>query len=406
MAYRSFIVPRNIFYGPGALQSLTTIPMKRALIVTDTGVCALGMVDRVKQMLQDCKVEVSVFDRVEADPSRDTACRILSLAQDFQPDTFIGLGGGSPIDAGKAGWVFYEHPDLASGSLFDIQRELPNRVLRRKARYIGIPTTSGTGSEVTGAMVITDRAEKPPLKIGAISPHLRPDAAIADPELAASMPPAVTANTGFDALVHAVECYVLMPPIVLIDSLAIGAARMIWEWLPRAVANGRDMLARDNMHLAALQAGMAFANGRLGVVHNLSHELSAILGIAHGRANALMLCPSFAFLYPTHRARLSSLAESLGFSGRSDRTRVTNLLAGLDELKQRVEIPLAMKAGLAEATFTAQLGSLVDSYDIYMSHRPQPLSFEEKRAQGWPVSADEVKELFLHAWNGTRAEIK
>jgi alcohol dehydrogenase class IV len=403
MPYLTFANPRTIHHGPGAVESLSAIPAKRALVVTDTGVRDLGFVDRMEKVLKSQNTKVIVFDQVEPDPSRETAYNIFSMAQDFKPDVFIGLGGGSSIDAGKAAWVFYEHPDIAEMHLFDVQKAVTARVLRNKARYIAVPTTSGTGSEVTGVAVITGRDIKPPLKVGFRSPEMKPDIAIADPELAASMPPSVTANTGFDALVHAIECYVLTPPSDMVDALSIWAAKTIWKWLPEAVANGGNMVARDKMHLAALQAGMAFGNGRLGSVHLLSHEISAIFGIAHGRANAFMLCPVFAFLYPTHSARLASLCDLLGFSGEDDRAKITNLLNGLDKLKQKVGIPLAMSEEITEDVFSAQLESLAESYSDYViEKRLEALTPEQCRADGWPVSDEEVKALYNHAWNGTR----
>ena len=221
------------------------------------------------------------------------------------------------------------------------------------------------------------------------------------------MPPSVTANTGFDALVHAIECYVLPPPSDMVDPLCVIASETIWKWLPEAVANGGNMIARDKMHLAALQAGMAFGNGRLGSVHLLSHEISAIFGIPHGRANAFMLCPVFAFLYPTHKARLASLCDLLGFSGKDDRAKITNLLAGLDKLKQEVGIPLAMSEEIADDVFSAQLNPLAESYSDYIINiRLAALTPEQCRADGWPVSDEEVKALYNHAWNGTRVELE
>jgi len=407
MPYRPFIVPREIFYGPGALEALATLPGERVLIVTDRGVRDSGVVERVEKVLQAKKAEMTVFDGIEPDPSQSTVWSIFSLAQDFQPDLFIGLGGGSSIDAGKGAWALYEHPDLAERSLREVGPELRGRILRQKAKYVAIPTTSGTGSEVTNVAVITDRDVEPHFKVVWGSPHLVPDVAIADPELAASMPPAVTANTGFDALVHAIECYVLTPPSDLIDSLAIGAARTIWEWLPRVVADGKDMLARDKMHLAALQAGMAFSNGRLGLVHVIAHDIGAVFGIPHGRANAFMLCPAFAFLYPGRKARLSSLATSLGIAGRGDRTKVANLLTGLDELKQEIGIPLAIKdAGQDKGQFQAKLDPMAESYMNNIGRGIAGLPPEVRKTVGLPASADEVKELLMHAWNGTRADLK
>ena len=408
MAYRAFVTPRQIYYGPGALQSLSQVGGQRALIVTDAGVRAQGIVEKVQQVLAPLNVQTAVFDKVEPDPSRETVAAVFALAQEFKPDLFIGLGGGSSIDAGKSGWVMYENPDMAKLPFLDFLREVPRRELRKKARYVAISTTSGTGSEVTSAAVVTDRSVSPPFKAGFGSRHLVPDVAIADPELAASMPPAVTANSGYDALVHATECYVLTAPSDLVDSLAIWSARTIMEWLPRAFTHGDDMQARDKMHLAALQAGIAFSNGRLGIVHGLAHQIGATFGVPHGRANAFMLCQCFAFLYPTHKARLVSLANLLGVSGRDDRARVNNLLIDFDSLKKKVGIPLAMKqSGVDKKRLDEMLEPISADYMAQLARSPvvSRQSAEERRQAGVPTSVEEVKELFLHAWNGTRPEL-
>ena len=408
MAFRTFRVPRNIFYGPGALDGgLASTEARRALIVTDLGVRSQGLVERVEQALHVKNVDTAVFDGVEADPSKSTVWGIYSAAKEFQPDLIVGLGGGSSMDAGKGGWALYEHPDLETRPLQEIRQELRSRTLRHRARYVAIPTTSGTGSEVTPVAVVTDRDVDPPYKVPWASRHLVPDVAIADPEMTVSMPPSVTANTGFDALVHAIECYILTQPSDLIDSLALGAANVIWEWLPKAVADGKDINARDRMHLASLQAGMAFSNGRLGLVHITAHDIGASFHVPHGRANAFMLCPAFAYLYPGREERFSNLATALGISGRGRRTKTQNLLDSLDELKQKIDIPVAIKdSGLDAARFHGQVEAMANSYMKNIGQNIAGLPLEARRASGLPASTDEVKDLFVHAWNGTRAELK
>jgi alcohol dehydrogenase len=409
MAYRTFITPRTIYYGPGALQSLTYVGGQRALIVTDPGVRAQGLVAKVEQICTTGNIKTAVFDKVEPDPSKETSWAVFALAQEFQPDLIIGLGGGSSIDAGKTAWILYENPDLANLKFMEFLREASRRELRKKARYVAISTTSGTGSEVTSAAVVTDRSVNPPYKAGFGSRHLVPDVAICDPELAASMPPAVTANSGYDALVHATECYALAQPSDMVDSLAVWSARTIFEWLPKAYNQGTDMQARDKMHLAALQAGIAFSNGRLGIVHGMAHVIGATFGIPHGRANAFMLCPCFAFLYPAYKERLNSLAGFLGVSGRDDQTLINNLLIDLDNLKKKVGIPLAIKdSGLDKKRWDDMLEPISTDYFSQVNRSPvnSRMSIEERRKAGVPTSMDDVRGLFLHAWNGTRAEIK
>jgi alcohol dehydrogenase len=407
MAYRSFIVPRHIYSGPGSLESLATVQGKRAFIVTDTIIRNLGIVDRVTKILQTNNIETQVFDRVEAEPSKDTAWDVFSVVQDYRPDIIVGLGGGSSMDVGKVAWALYEHPDLATLPFNDFEREFRNRELRKKAKYVAITTSSGTGSEVTSAAVITDHDVTPPYKAGLGSPQIIPDVAIVDPELTVSMPPEVTANTGFDALIHAIECYVLIRPSDIVDSLALWAAKTVFEWLPKAVADGKDMLARDMMHTASLQAGMAFSNGRLGAVHVPAHDIGAVFHIAHGRANAFMLCPVFAYLYPSRKERFGNLATALGITGRGNLGKTENLLDSLDRLKQAVGIPLAIKeAGIDSAHFQAEIDPIIDFYMARIGNNMARLPVASRRMAGFPGSADEMKELFMHAWNGTRAELK
>jgi alcohol dehydrogenase class IV len=361
----------------------------------------------VEKILHTNKMETQVFDKVEPEPSKNTAWDVFSEAQDFKPDLIVGLGGGSSMDVGKVAWVLYEHPDLASLPFMDFVREFRSRELRKKANYVAITTSSGTGSEVTSSAVVTDHDAKPPNKAGLTSQQIIPDVAIADSELTVSMPPEVTANTGFDALIHAIECYVLTPPSDLVDSLALWAAKTIWEWLPRAVANGKDMLARDKMHLAALQAGMAFSNGRLGLVHVPAHDIGAVFHIPHGRANAFMLCPAFAWLYPSRKERFGSLATSLGVTGRGNRGKTENLLASLDQLKLAVGIPLAIKdTAIDSAHFHAELDPIVDFYMNRIGRYMADLPPDRRQEAGFPGSAAELKELYTHAWAGTRAELR
>jgi alcohol dehydrogenase class IV len=402
MAGTLFITPREIFYGEGALESLTNVSGKRALIVTDPIIRDLGLVEKVEQIERNQGLETAVYDQVEPDPSRDTVGKIFSLAQEFQPDIFIGLGGGSSIDAGKAAWLLYEQPDLAKLSVTEVVQKASQYELRQKARYVAVPTTSGTGSETTRVAVVTDRSITPPFKAPWNSPHLVPDVAIVDPELTVSMPPEVTANTGFDALIHAIECYVLTVPTDMVDALALYAARTICEWLPQAVADGNSIQAREKMHLASLQAGMAFTNGRLGLVHGLAHMIGGEFGIPHGRANAFMLCPVFAFWFPTHRARLASLASALGIEGKDDVDKTQNLFDFLDRLKQRVGIPTSIKeSSMAEDHFFSQVEALVASFMNWIEGVP----VEARRTAGMPVESEEVTELYRHAWNGTRADL-
>lgn len=396
MEYCKFFSPRNIYYGAGALESLSTVTCQRALITTDRVIRELGIVERVEKILQANGAVTRIFDQVEAEPSKETAWKAFYLAQEFTPDLFVGLGGGSCMDVGKVAWLLFEHPDLADLPLSESVQETQNRELRKKARYVAIPTTSGSGSEGTVGAVIVDRQANPPLKPVFSSEHLVPDIAILDPELTVSLPPTVTADCGYDALVHAIEPYVGDFQSDLVDALSVGAARTIFEWLPKAVADGKNLQAREKMHLASFQGAVAISNAshtpskRIGV-HLLAHSMGATLHIPHGRANAFLLCPVFAFLYPICKARFSSLAASLGIAGKDDRSKVANLLAALDELKEKVGIPLSIKdSGLEEKQWLDQIDRV---------------AARDAEGRDW-ISFDEIKEIYMHAWNGTRAELK
>lgn len=407
MPYRTFIVPRHIYSGPGSLESLSSVPGKRAFIVTDQVIRNLGIVEQVEKILEAGKIEVRVFDQVEAEPSKETAWKVFALMEAFQPDIIIGLGGGSSMDVGKVAWMLYEHPDLAKLSFTEFEKEFRVRQLRKKAKYVAIATSSGTGSEVTGVGVVTDLDRTPPYKAGLMSPQVIPDVAIVDANLTVSMPPAVTANTGFDALIHAIECYILIEPTPIVDALALAAAKTVFEWLPKAFRDGKDIEARDQMHTASLMAGMAFSNGRLGAVHVPAHDIGATFHIPHGRANAFMLCPVFAWLYPSRPKRFADLATALGLSGRGPRGKTENLLAALDQLKKSVGIPLSIKkAGIDRTQFFKEIDSIVGFYMERIGKNLAQLPLERSRFVGLPISAEVTKALYIQAWEGSRAELK
>jgi Alcohol dehydrogenase, class IV len=251
--------------------------------------------------------------------------------------------------------------------------------------------------------VVTDLTRTPPYKGGWNAPQIVPDAAILDPELTVTMPVQVTANTGFDALSHAVECYVLIKPSDMVDPLALWSARTICEWLPKAVANGRDLQARDRMHVASLQAGLAFTNGTLGLVHVLAHVLGAEFHIPHGRAIAYVLCPVFAFFYSTRRERLVGLAKALGIQGADDAAKAQALIQLFNKLKKDIGIPLSIKdSDLTEDQFFSRLDSLMEVYNTRVGVLPPMM----RSMLGVPDSKEEVRALWLQAWNGTTADLR
>ena len=280
-----FISPQKIYHGEGSFSCIETIVGKRAYIVTGKGAMQRsGYLERAVTMLKNRDYDVRVFEGVEEDPSITTVLKGADDMLKFQPDWIIGLGGCSAIDAAKAMWVFYEYPDMDFEdviSLFSI------KTLRNKARFLAIPSTSGTGTECTCVAVITDRDKG--TKYPLVSYELCPDVAIIDAELCKSMPPRVTANTGMDALTHAIEAAVTPLADAYTDCLAERAIVDIFHNLPVAVRDGNDMQARQAMHNASALAGMSFSNALLGIAHSLAHQIGGMFSIPHGRANAILL---------------------------------------------------------------------------------------------------------------------
>lgn len=281
----NFIIPGKIYHGLGAFKNLAELKGMRALIVTGQGAMKRsGYIDKAVDILSRNGFKVEVFDGVEADPSIDTVMEGFAVMQRFQPDWIIGLGGCSAIDAGKAMWVFYEHPET---KFEDIIPPFTIKPLRNKARFVAIPSTSGTGTEATCVSVITDR--KKGTKYPLVSYEICPDIAIVDGEVCQSMPAHVTANTGLDALTHALEAYVTPFADAYTDCLAERAVIDIFKALPQSVSDGQNLAARQIMHDASCLAGMSFTNALLGIAHSMAHQVGGMFGVPHGRANAILL---------------------------------------------------------------------------------------------------------------------
>lgn len=275
----------EVFHGAGSLEELKNIKGKKAVIVTGgNSMRKSGTLDRAIAFLTEAGIETQVFDGVEEDPSSATSLKGAEVIQNFQPDWIIGLGGCSAIDAAKIMWVFYEYPDTDFDSLI---KPFSVPVLRNKAKFIAIPSTSGTGTETTGLAVITDREKG--VKYPIVSYELTPDIAIVDGEICASMPAHITSNTGLDALTHCVEAYVSNIDNNFADALAKGGLEIVFDNLKEAVNNPTNITARQNMHDASFMGGLAFNNAWLGIVHSLSHQVGALYGVPHGASNAIFL---------------------------------------------------------------------------------------------------------------------
>ncbi|CAG36886.1 iron-containing alcohol dehydrogenase [Desulfotalea psychrophila] len=280
-----FIVPKEIFHGLGTLENLKGLKGSKAVIVIGgSSVQKNGALERTQNCLSEANIESVVFSGVEADPSIETVLKGAEFFTEEQPDVIVGLGGCSAIDAAKAMWVFYEYPE---SKLEELSAPFAVKALRNKAYFVAIPSTSGTGTEITGLSVITDREKG--TKYPIVSHELTPDVAIIDGELCASMPKHVTANTGLDALSHGVEAYASNIADRYSDSLAKGSIDLVFKNLLIVVEEPKNLEARQAMHDASCMAGMAFTNVWLGIVHSMSHQIGGTFGIPHGCGNAILM---------------------------------------------------------------------------------------------------------------------
>ena len=332
-----FTLPRDLYHGKGALDALKTLDGKRAFVVVGGGsMKRFGFLDKVCDNLKAAGMEVQVFEGVEPDPSVETVMKGAEAMRQFQPDWIVAIGGGSPIDAAKAMWAFYEYPDTTFEALC-IPFNFPK--LRTKAHFCAIPSTSGTATEVTAFSVITDyhKGVKYPLA----DFNITPDVAIVDPDLAETMPKKLTAHTGMDAMTHAIEAYVSTLHCDYTDPLALHAIKMISADLVKSY-NG-DMEARDRMHNAQCLAGMAFSNALLGIVHSMAHKTGAAFSgghIVHGCANAMYLPKVIAYnaTEPEAEKRYGEIAAFLGLEPTSKA-----LIAHIKAMNEQLDIPACIK---------------------------------------------------------------
>ncbi|MFP3122628.1 bifunctional acetaldehyde-CoA/alcohol dehydrogenase [Ectobacillus funiculus] len=359
-----FKLPPKIYFEKNATQYLAKMPkISRAFIVTDPGMVKLNYVEIITHYLNQNpnNVQVEIFSDVEPDPSDVTVFKGAEMMRAFQPDVIIALGGGSAMDAAKGMWLFYEHPETSFHGLkqkfLDIRkRTFKYPELGHKAQFVAIPTTSGTGSEVTPFAVITDKQNK--IKYPLADYELTPDVAIIDPQFVMTVPPHITADTGMDVLTHAIEAYVSILANDYTDGLALKAIQLVFEYLPRAYKNGSDAEAREKMHNASAIAGMAFANAFLGINHSLAHKLGAAFHIAHGRSNAILLPHVIRYnakkpykhaLFPKYEhfvadERYAQIARVLGLPARTVEEGVESLVQAIIKLGKELDIPMSIAA--------------------------------------------------------------
>ena len=350
-----FTLPRDIYHGENALEALKTFEGKKAFVCVGGGsMKRFGFLDRVVQYLQEAGMEVKLFEGIESDPSVDTVMKGAKEMQDFGPDWIVAIGGGSPIDAAKAMWIKYEHPEC---TFEDMCKVFGIPTLRNKAKFCAISSTSGTATEVTAFSIITDY--KKGIKYPIADFEITPDVAIVDPALAQTMPKKLVAHTGMDALTHAVEAYVSTANCEYTDPLALHAIEMIRDDLVDSY--NEDKEARNAMHDAQCLAGMAFSNALLGIVHSMAHKTGAVFGdlgahIIHGAANAMYLPKVIAFNAKdeTAKKRYGKIADVIGLSGNNDDEKVKALIAYLRGLNEKLNIPLCIKNYGADSYPTEQ----------------------------------------------------
>lgn len=351
---QAFSIPRSIIYGEDALEHLSTLSGKKAALVTGgSSMKRFGFLDKAIGELNKAGMECIVIDNVEPNPSIKTVWRGAKEMLAFEPDWIVAIGGGSALDAAKVMWCFYEHPQLKFEDIIPVGSMPP---LRNKARFVAIPSTSGSASEITAFSVITDTANH--IKYPIVAADLVPDIAILDPTIPAKMPPHVTAHTGMDVMTHALEAYVSTAANSFTDPYAVEAIRLVFEHLETAHRSPDDLNARMHMHNASALAGIAFTNASLGLVHSMAHKIGGEFGITHGLANAIML-PYIIQYNAKFTKKYRQLEEALG---------INNLIEALNELNKRLGIPKTLsqcdEVEINEVTFVNVLdrmsGNAVD----------------------------------------------
>ena len=410
-----FRAPQKVYIKKGclpvALDELKTVMnKKKAFIVTDTFLYENGFTKCITDKLDEMGIAHSTFFDVAPDPTLACAIEGTKQMQAFKPDTIIALGGGSAMDAAKIMWVMYEHPEVdfmdMAMRFVDIRKRIYTfPKMGEKAYFIAIPTSAGTGSEVTPFAVITD--EKTGIKYPLADYELMPNMAIIDTDLHMSAPKGLTAASGIDAVTHALEAYASVMATDYTDGLAIQALKVIFKYLPEAYENGSTAVeAREKMANAATMAGMAFANAFLGVCHSMAHKLGAFHHLPHGVANALMIDEVIRFnsseapakmgtfsqyAYPKTLARYAEVADALGLGGKNDTEKVNNLIKAIDNLKGKIGIKKTVKDyGVEEKDFLDRLDEMVEQ------------AFDDQCTGANPryPLMSEIKEMYLKAYYG------
>lgn len=401
---------------PVALEELKEInPRKKAFIVADRFLYENGYTRPVTEKLGEMGIAYTVFSEVEPDPTLKIAKKGAEMMTNFAPDVIIAIGGGSAMDAAKIMWVLYEHPDADFTDMAMRFSDIRKRIytfpkMGEKAYFIAVPTSAGTGSEVTPFAVITDSDTG--IKYPLADYELMPDMAIVDADLQMSAPKGLTAASGIDAVSHSMEAFASMLATDYTDSLALRSLKIMFEYLPRAYENGaNDPEAREKTANAATMAGMAFANAFLGVCHSMAHKLGAFHHLPHGIANALMLDEVIRFnsadvpakmgtfpqyAYPHTKARYAEIADYLNLGGKTDDEKVESLIAALDVLKDKISIKKTIRDYVPnEEDFLNRLDSMTEQ------------AFDDQCTGANPryPLMSEIKQMYLNAYYGTHEKI-
>ena len=407
-----FKVPDKIYFEHNSIQYLEKMPnITRAFIVTDPGMVSLGYVDKILYYLRKRTehVHCEIFSDVEPDPSIETVKRGAQMMDEFKPDVIIALGGGSAMDAAKGMWLFYEHPDVDFNSLrlrfLDIRkRAFKFPKMGNKAQLVAIPTTSGTGSEVTSFAVISDKKNN--MKYPLADYELTPNIAIIDPQFVMSLPKSATADTGLDVLTHALEAYVSVMASDYTDGLAMKAIQIVFKYLPRAYKNGaEDAEAREKMHNASCMAGMAFTNAFLGLNHSIAHKIGGEYHVPHGRANAVLLphvikynasIPSKFVSFPKYKKfiadeKYAEIAAFLGLPAKTTEEGVQSLINAVIDLMKEVNEPLSFsECGIDEETYMRNVPDIANK------------AFEDQCTTANPKLplVKEIEQIMIDAYKG------
>ena len=372
-----FTLPRDIYYGPGAISELKNLKgHKKAFVVTGgSSMKRGGFLQKVEDTLKEAGMEVQLFEGVEPDPSIETVFKGAKAMEEFGPDLIVAIGGGSPIDAAKAMWVFYEYPEK---TFDDIKDPFTMPQLRKKAIFAAIPSTSGTASEVTAFSVITDYSTL--IKYPLADFEITPDIAILDTDIPLTMPKKLTAHTGMDALTHAIEAYVATARSGFSDPLAIQAISDIYDSLVDSY-NG-DVEARGKMHIAQCLAGMAFSNALLGIAHSLAHKTGAEFEIPHGCCNAILLPYVIQYNSKVCMDRYATIAKAIGLPGNTDKQLVNALVDSIRELNRKLNIaPTYKENGVSEEKFKEKLDFIAENAvgDPCTGSNPRPIDVENMK---------------------------